>query len=194
MARRCLALHASNVTERRRPLCARSGPSITAHSANDRLRGHSVDQGTRTSDFPRAIYERLDRRTESPVPQEHDLFKSAGPWILAAPSRWLDARLSCNGHRENSATDCSNCFKLPHGLPAIARAPLGVRCWCERRDDCLSFKSLSQPGNRRRNDLTRIAAETQHQRRLRRCLNIQAAHRTYDDAVLSPCPFDRDIR
>ena len=63
----------------------------------------------------------------------------------------------------------------------------------QRRDDCLSFKGPSQPGNRRRNDLTRIAAEAQHQRRLRRCLNIQAAHCTNDDAVFSPCLFDRDV-
>ena len=67
------------------------------------------------------------------------------------------------------------------------------QCRRKRRDDCLSFKGPSQPGNRRCNDLMRIAAEAQHQRRLRRCLNIQAAHCTNDDAVFSPCPFDRDV-
>jgi hypothetical protein len=66
-------------------------------------------------------------------------------------------------------------------------------CRRKRRDDRLSFKGPSQPGNRRCNDLTRITAEAQHQRRLRRCLNVQAAHCPNDDAVLLPYPFDRDV-
>jgi hypothetical protein len=64
----------------------------------------------------------------------------------------------------------------------------------KRRDDCLSFKGPSQPDNRRRHDLTRIAAKAQYQRRLLRCLNIQAAHGTNDDAVFSRGLFDRDVR
>jgi hypothetical protein len=57
----------------------------------------------------------------------------------------------------------------------------------------LSFKGPSQPGNRRRNDLMRVTAEAEQQRRLRWRLNIQAAHCTNDDAVLSARPFDRGV-
>jgi len=60
-------------------------------------------------------------------------------------------------------------------------------------DDYLSFKSPSQPGNRRCNHLTRIAAEAQDQRRLLRSLDIEAAHGTDDDAVFPRCLFDREV-
>src|SRR5882757_96371 len=64
-----------------------------------------------------------------------------------------------------------------------------------RNDDAgLSFKGPRQPGNRRRDELTRIAAETQHQRRLRRCLDIEAAHGANDDTVFARGPFDRDVQ
>ena len=85
----------------------------------------------------------------------------------------------------------------PEPTPAtFASVAIDPKETCRRKrcDECLSFKGPSQPGNRRRNDLTRIAAETQHQRRLLRCLNIQAAHCTNDDAVFSRRPFDRDVR
>ena len=58
---------------------------------------------------------------------------------------------------------------------------------------CLSFEGPGQPCDRRCNDLVRIAAEAQHQRRLRGCLHIQAAHGTNDNALLQRCLLDSDV-
>jgi hypothetical protein len=101
------------------PLCATSGRSITAILRTTACAAIRLIE-IRFHDSPRAIYERLDRRAAS---RTRSRLKSAGPWIFAAKPHG-----GFNGHRENSATDCSNCLKLPRGLPAIAREPLGARC------------------------------------------------------------------
>ena len=58
----------------------------------------------------------------------------------------------------------------------------------------LSFDDLSQTFNCGSDRVAWVAAETKHERRSRRCCNIQAAHCPDDDAVLAPGALDGYVR
>jgi hypothetical protein len=77
-----------------------------------------LDQGTRTSDFATSRAQFMNDWTAAlrvRFLKNTNLSQICGPVDFSAkPSRRFDARLTCNGHRENSATDCINCLKLPH--------------------------------------------------------------------------------
>lgn len=106
------------------------------------------------------------------------------PYLQRFFTERLGTQLKASPNTIISYRDTFRCAAI-----ATARFAFAVK----RRDDRLSFKGPSQPGNRWRNDLSRIAAEAQYQSGLRRCLNIQATHCTNHDVVFSRRPFDCDI-
>src|SRR6266700_1787475 len=90
----------------------------------------------------------------------------------------------------------TRCQNRTAGDGWLQQSPRDPKETCRRdwHDHRLSFKRPCQPDDRRRNDLTRIAAEAQHQCRLHWRLDIKAAHGANDDAVFACGPLDPDVR